>query len=218
VAGHPTEHDEKLVLELRSRLRRNPNDVDAMVSLGAFMFEPYHRSEDSIRLLRQAIAVDRSNVSARFWLAKCLFHLCSDSESAREVLADALAIDADRPECLSLMASVLQDLGHGPAQCVGILRTAVQKAPGWTTPRQQLVQTLIELGDLDEAYRVVRESPTPGEMAQSASDSLEEYFESAVTGRAWPNAEEELRGLLADIERRRARRSVRAAPEGGTGR
>ena len=214
MTGHATKGDEAQVLALEERLAQDPTDVTVLTRLGALMFEPYHKPDESMALLRRAIAADPNSVDARFWLAKCLFHYRADSEATRATLAEALAIDPHRPDCLSLMAAALQDLGHGPEQYVDLLRTAAQQAPGWPSPRHQLAQALVELGQLDEASAVVREALGLVVTPPPVTDSLEEYTEDAVTGRARTRSQEELERLLTDIERRRARRSLGASPGG----
>ena len=199
---HATETDKRLAEALRQQLERDPFNHEALTHLGALMFEPFHKPNESIALLQRAIGIDTRSVNARFWLAKCLFHYKGAAEAARVVLSEALSIDPLRPDCLTLMAAVLQDLDRGPANYVELLRNAVRQAPEWPSARHQLAQALLELGELDEARATLREAPSLNTLVHPFADSLVEYTEEATTGRGRPGAKRDLQRLLGEIERR----------------
>jgi tetratricopeptide (TPR) repeat protein len=208
VSGHADEHEEQEIAALRARIERDPTDLAAMVRLGAMMFEPCHSPEDAVRLLGRAIELDRRNVDARFWLAACLFHEYVDVRGASQLLEEALTLAPDRPDCLSLMASVAADQGKPPADYVQYLEKAVERAPDWMLPREQLVRALLALGRHDEAEAQANQALASARGFVESTGSLEKYYEAAVTGRASTTVRDRLSRLLTDIRRAKTRRAL----------
>jgi tetratricopeptide (TPR) repeat protein len=164
-----------------------------------------NRSIKAIEILEKAIETEPHNADAHFWLAKCFYHDYVDAQRAKEILQQALKLDAKRADCLSLMASVITDLGLSLRERLSYLEQAVQQAPDWITPRQYLAQTLMELGEIEKAEVEVMTalSFVDAQTSIQPSNPVEEYYESAVTGRIWPNIKEELTQLLQSIQTKR---------------
>jgi tetratricopeptide (TPR) repeat protein len=136
-----------------------------------------NRSIKAIEILEKAIETEPHNADAHFWLAKCFYHDYVDAQRAKEILG------------LSLR------------ERLSYLEQAVQQAPDWITPRQYLAQTLMELGEIEKAEVEVMTalSFVDAQTSIQPSNPVEEYYESAVTGRIWPNIKEELTQLLQSI-------------------
>jgi len=200
MTGHANQNDIEQLEHLQSRINRDPTEYSTLVKLGAMMFEPFHRPEESVHLLRKALELSPGNVDARFWLAECLFHDVADYEEAKVVLEEALEIDPNRSDCLSLLASVMADLGSPLVERLNLLRMAVQISPDWVTPRQQLAQAYIEMMNLEEAEIEARTALSQLIAPTQLQDSLEEYYESVVTGKTSPIAAKELQNLLEHIQ------------------
>ncbi len=190
---------------LQKYVNKHPQDIQSQVLLGAMMFEPFHKTDQAIAILEKVIEIEPHNVDALFWLAKCFFHDYVDAARAKEILQQALNLDAKRADCLSLMASVITDLGLSLRERLAYLEQAVQQAPDWITPRQYLAQTLMELGEIENAEVEVMTalSFVDAQTKIQPSNPVEEYYESAVTGRIWPNIKEELTQLLHSIRTKR---------------
>jgi tetratricopeptide (TPR) repeat protein len=190
---------------LQDDVKQNPKDIQLQILLGAMMFEPFHETDKAIAILEQAIEIEPNNVDAHFWMAKCFYHHYVDLERTQAILQKALALDAKRADCLSLMASVITDLGDTPLRRLEYLEQAVKQAPDWISPRQYLVQTLMELGDMDRAYAevIIALSFVKTQKEIQPSNPVEAYYESVVTGRTWFNVERELIHLFETIKRKR---------------
>jgi tetratricopeptide (TPR) repeat protein len=183
---------------LQEEVNQNPQDIQSQILLGAMMFEPFHETDKAITVLEKAIELEPDNVDAHFWLAKCFYHDYMDLEQTKTILQKALALDEKRADCLSLMASVITDLDGTPKERLHYLEQAVKQAPDWISPRQYLAQTLIELEKIDEAYAEIMIALSFVKTQQDIRpiNPVEAYYESAVTGRTWPNVEKELVHLL----------------------
>jgi tetratricopeptide (TPR) repeat protein len=197
--------DIEVFKNLQEHVNKHPQDIQSQVLLGAMMFEPFHKTDQAIEILEKAIETEPHNADAHFWLAKCFYHDYVDAERAKEILLKALKLDAKRADCLSLMASVITDLGLSVKERLAYLEQAVQQAPDWITPRQYLAQTLMELGNIEKAELEVMTalSFVDAKTSIQPSNPVEEYYESAVTGRIWPNIKEELTQLLQSIRTKR---------------
>jgi len=197
--------DIELFNHLQNKVEQNSQDISSQILLGAMMFEPFHKTDEAILTLKKAIESEPDNVDAHFWLAKCFYHDYMDLEQTQTVLQKALALDAKRADCLSLMASVITDLGGSSKERLNYLEQAVKQAPDWISPRQYLAQTLLELEKIDEAYAEVMIALSFVKTQQDIRpiNSVEAYYESAVTGRTWPNVEPELIHLLHIIRKKR---------------
>jgi len=197
--------DIEVFKNLQEQVNKHPQDIQSQVLLGAMMFEPFHKTEQGIEILKKVIETEPHNVDAHFWLAKCFYHDYVDAQRAKEILQQALKLDTKRADCLSLMASVVTDLGLSLKERLFYLEQAVQQAPDWITPRQYLAQTLMELGNTEKAEIEVMTalSVVDVQTGIQPSNPVEEYYESAVTGRIWPNIKEELTQLLQSIRTKR---------------
>jgi len=197
--------DTEVLNNLQEYVNKHPQETQSQILLGAMMFEPFHKTEQAIEILEKVIETAPHHVEAHFWLAKCFYHDYVDAERAKEILQQALKIDAKRADCLSLMASVITDLGGSLKERLAYLELAVQQAPDWITPRQYLAQTLMELGEIEKAESEVMTalSIVDTQTNLQPSNPVEEYYESAVTGRIWPNIKEELTQLLQSIQIKR---------------
>jgi tetratricopeptide (TPR) repeat protein len=197
--------DIEIFNHLQAAVNKNSQDIPSQILLGAMMFEPFHETSKAIAVLEKAIEREPNNVDAHFWLAKCFYHDYVDVEQTQVILQNALLNDAKRADCLSLMASVITDLGGSPKQRFGYLEQAVNQAPDWISPRQYLAQTLLELEDIDKAYAevIIALSFVNTQKEIQPSNPVEAYYESAVTGRTWPDAKQELIHLHNKIRKKR---------------
>jgi tetratricopeptide (TPR) repeat protein len=48
-------------------------------------WEPFHKQEQAIVYLQQALEYDPANVETRFWLAACYYHDFCDSDEAKKM-------------------------------------------------------------------------------------------------------------------------------------
>ncbi len=197
--------DTEIFNNFQDKLKQKPQDISLQILLGAMMFEPFHKTDEAIATLRKAIKSEPDNVDAYFWLAKCFYHDYVHLEQTQTILQKALQLDNKRADCLSLMASVITDLDASPKERLKYLEQAVKQAPDWISPRQYLAQTLFELEKIDEAYAEVMIALSFIKTQQDIqpTNPVEAYYESAVTGRTWPNARNDLIQLLHIIRKKR---------------
>jgi tetratricopeptide (TPR) repeat protein len=205
--GHGTASDLEKLQELRGKLNQNPKDAKILVRLGVMLFEPFHQTEEAIANFEKAIEVCPSSDDAYFWLAKCYFHEYVDLQRAKESLEKGLEINSERADCLSLLSSVLTDLGHAPEDYIAYIRRAIQLAPDWIIPRQQLALTLLKMGRFDEAELSVKDALSVVRQVSLPADPVEEYYELAVTGRGRETALAELSGILKQIDETKSKKS-----------
>ena len=188
-----------LFQQLTEKISHDPTDVSTLIKLGRLSFEPMHKFADAVSFFQRALLIDPQNVEARFWLAKCLYHSYCNYADARRLLEESLAINPNSPECLSLLASVLDDLDEPKERSIELLKRAVELAPDWVTPRENLAMWLLEVGNAEEAKIVATQGLEKLQPRGVLGDPLEQYYESAVTGRAWPSNREDLESLLDRI-------------------
>lgn len=198
--------NEQDIWPLQERLRESPDDVDALVELGALRFEPGHDDGAAVELLSRALALDPKNVDARFWLAKTAYHDRSDYQRAKRLLDEALDIDPNRADCLSLLYSVRQDLGEEePTRDAALLQRAIERAPQWPTLRYDYARWLLAQRRWAEAEEEARR----GLMGMNADlgGPAGSYYDEAVSGVASPALAHRLQELLGEITRLRRRGS-----------
>ena len=182
--GHANEAEKQEINHLIALVEKNANNSKLLTRLGAMLFVvcnfPPHEASD---YLQHAIALDPSNINALFWLAKCLYHDLFDSQKAKQYLEQALILDPHRADCLSLMADVLSDLKSDPELILSYTDMAIAAAPRWIIPRKQRINLLIKLNRLEEAKKEIYETKKliPHRLSVPI-DSVEEYYEIAVTG------------------------------------
>jgi tetratricopeptide (TPR) repeat protein len=206
--GHATGADDAKRLDLEKKIRVNSDDIDSLVSLGIMMFEPYHQPDEAVRLLKEATYRNPQNSDAWFWLAKCYVHGFVDSLQAKEALERAIKIEPNRADCLSLMASVLMDLKVAPEECLRWINLAIEQSPDWITPRKERVAILLKMKLYDEAEAEIhRAIAVIKPYTAEPKDSIEEYYEEAVTGRSRPNIHRELTDLLHRVRNTKSKKS-----------
>jgi len=186
---------------LKQDLQNNPQDVAALIQIGALEFEYFHRHNKAIDYLQQAINLNPKNIDARFWLAACLYHDFCEYEKAEHVLKEALQLAPNRADCLSLLASITWHSGSPLEQAISYLRKAVEAAPDWPLLRHKLATLLLELHQIEQAEQEIKKalalSQSPPKQTQN---EVEYYYEYVVTGRAWLNIKDEFRELIERLE------------------
>jgi tetratricopeptide (TPR) repeat protein len=199
MASRATESDQQTLQTLLAHVRERPEDVDALVRLGALMFYPFHNTEVAIFYLESAIAQAPENVEARFWLGNCLYHDQFDLAEAQTVLEEAVALAPERPDVLTLLSAVMAERHADPASWAPLLERAVALAPDWVMPRERLARAYLALGRLDEAEAQIEAARPLVGSAQEPEDGSARYIEFAITGRLARSGEQRLNALLAKI-------------------
>lgn len=148
--GHGTrEEHERALARGASALGRF--DADELVACAALLFEPFHDDANARRLLSQA--ADRFPDDARplFWLAKIAVHRECDDDRARQYVEAALKRKPDRPECLSLLVSLLIDDAQQLGRCSQLADRLVERANDWPMAHTVRAQVMERLGRLAQA-------------------------------------------------------------------
>ena len=194
---------------LKEKVKNNPRDIASLIQIGALDFEYFHRHQDAVDYLQRAINLDQENVDARFWLAACLYHDYCDYANAEKVLREALKLDPYRADCLSLLASVSWNTGKPLDIAVSYLKKAVEIAPDWPLLRHKLATLLLESNQIELAGLEIKKALSSAtSLPKQTQNEVEYYYENVVTGRAWPNVEDEFRELSrrVDDETKKAKR------------
>jgi tetratricopeptide (TPR) repeat protein len=183
IRTHASAVELALIETARAATVHDTRDVSAWIRLGRLLFEPGHRHDDAIAALNSALAIDRMNAEARFWLAVVYFQDFAESAAARPLLEEAVSLEPNNPAYLTLMASVRRDLGEAGPETLELIRRAVALAPDWRASREQLVVELLDSGQRSEAVAALSaldELP----VIDSPADPAEGYYEEVVTGRS----------------------------------
>jgi tetratricopeptide (TPR) repeat protein len=186
LTGHETPADLAEIDEARTAAQDAPTDPAAWIRLGRLLHEPGHQLDQAVAALNRALVADPTNVAARFWLARLSLLDLFKPEAAKRLLEQALELDPNCVECLSLLISAKRDLGAAPKKVLALAERAIRLAPDWRTPREQLVVALIESGSRDRVRRELSALKMLPIIAVPR-DRLEAEFEDAVTGRSRPS-------------------------------
>lgn len=153
------------IVRLRERRR---SSVTAALSL-AQAYQTVGQIDDQVQTLRDA-ADHFGDRSLRHTAAEVLARAGRAAEAVRELddlLATAEPDWSGRADALRLAAQ-LADAGGRPDRVSHLLRTVLQIRPEDTTSRWALVRTLLNRGDVNEAWRVLHEAPEPLDPSNTA--------------------------------------------------
>lgn len=183
--GHATKQDFEYLSTIEERLKKNPNDVNALVERGFLYMEPFHWSEEALATFQQAVALDKTNVDAYFWLAKSLYHDHFEEKEAKRILEIALSIDPNRADCHDLLASVLNTLGEDSDKSIEHLKKTIALEPTWIFPRIALSYYFLEKKNIEQAEQIAIEAMKIYEsmIFPKPTTPIEEYYEDCITGR-----------------------------------
>lgn len=187
---------------LQKRIEENEQDVEALISLGALEFEYFRNDEEAILLLEKAIHLDPLNIKAKFWLAMCLYYDCFAYSKAEKLLNEALQLDPNRPECLSLMAWIVRE-SKGPVnRAMEYVQKAIAYAPDWPMLRFQLARLFLSIGKFEAAEKEVQLAmQMPLLDPKDTSNDVERYYENVVTGRIWNDKKKAYDSILESIQK-----------------
>jgi len=189
-------------LELLKNLEKNPEDINALISLGILEFEYFHEPERARILLEKATAVDPLNVNAKFWLAQCLFNDFFEYEKAKKMLQEALELDPNNPKCLSLMAWIMRE-NNGPLkEAIEYVQKALAYAPDWPLLRYQLAGLFLDAGEPDAAAQEVKKAFQIYPLdPKKVTNEIERYYENVITGRIWKDMNKEFYYIIQRIQK-----------------
>jgi cytochrome c-type biogenesis protein CcmH/NrfG len=141
----------QLVTSLEAQLRRNPDDVNALVGLGRIYLQSGQMPK-AIEMYRRALEVDRNNVSALSGMAMILAQ-AGHSDQALMLFDKALAINPRMPMALLFKGRILyeakKDYAGAIANWEAFLQLIPQGGPadvvrGWIEEARQEAHKLTE--------------------------------------------------------------------------
>lgn len=178
---------------LKAKFLYDPQDIQSLVLLGAWHFVKIRDCDQAIQYLRKAIYYAPKNVEARFWLGVCFYHWFSDYNRAEKILSEALALDRQRADCLSLMAYINWDRKGPLKRSLSYLKEALQISPEWPLLKVETIYLLIQLGGFKEAGQEIEQAQQLlKQPVKISGNAVEEYYETTITGRGWTNLPERL--------------------------
>ena len=136
---------------LENVLKDDPDNIQALIHLGVLSWEPFHEDEKAIEYLTKAIALDPQNTDARFWLATCYYHDFCAYEKSRNLLLEALTIDLNKPECLSLLASIVIDTTKNISEAIELYTKAIKSGQNWPVLYRSIAELYLEINDTKKA-------------------------------------------------------------------
>ncbi|GAB4194257.1 MAG: hypothetical protein Tsb0015_17240 [Simkaniaceae bacterium] len=188
-------------MKLQEILKKNPNDLEALIQLGALEFEFFHHDKLAISLLEKAIELEPKNVEARFWLAACLFYDLFEYERAKKILHEALTINPNLPDCLSLMAWILYEKDKALKKAKEYVQKAIIYAPDWPMLRYQLAEILLDDGKIVAAEEEIHKAmQIPSLTKEAITSDVQQYYENVITGRSWDEKEKKSSHLLKRLK------------------
>jgi tetratricopeptide (TPR) repeat protein len=196
---------------LQERLDRNPQDVDALVHLGALLFEYFHESEQALSLLQKAVELDPLNVNAKFWLAMSLSFDYFEYTKAEKILQEVLKLDGHHAASLGLIAWIIRD-NNGPLdQAIEYAQKALIYAPDWPMLWCQLAELLLTTGDVKGAEEEIQKIfKIPPMDLEKITNEVEYYYENVVTGRGWSEEKKRSLYILQRIEQAKLEREQKS--------
>jgi len=192
---------EKYRSYLYEKIQKKTQDISTFIHLGILEFEYFHNHDQAMLFLEKAIQIDPLNISAKFWMAMCLYYDFCEYEKAEVVIKEILKLNPYHPESLSLMAWIIRGLNRPLNQAIEYIRTAITYQPDWPMLRCQLATFLFLVGDIKHAQEEVKKIfQIPSLNPQKIANEVERYYESVVTGRSWDNKEKNALTIVKDLE------------------
>lgn len=155
-------------------------DTELLIECATQLFEPHHDDQNARRFLLIACDLLPGDGRPLFWLAKIALHRDCDDDRAREYVEAALTREPDRPECLSLLVSLLLD--RDLARCTELANRLRRRAPDWPHAHSIWAQVMERTGRLDEAQSGYSEALRLIERTGSGGVPGT-YFEEVISGR-----------------------------------
>lgn len=185
MGGHVEKSDIEQLNMINKKLDQNPSDVRLLLEKGFLLMEPFHDTEASLTLFRQAVELAPNNVDALFWLAKSLYHDHFQEQEPKALLEKALSIDPRRAEVHDFLAGILSSSESNLERSIFHFKKTIEFEPTWIWPRISLGCCFLKKNEfvlaegellkaLDVFNKIVKPVPT---------SSMEKYFENCVTGR-----------------------------------
>lgn len=200
--------DKKYQMYLEKHLETNQKDIKALIHLGVLCWEPFHEQEKAIQYLTKAVAYDPQNIDARFWLAKCYYHDYCNYEKAKSLILEALKIDLNRADCLSLLASIILDTTENLNESIAYLEKAVNQAPDWPMLRFSLASFYLEKNQIQLAEQQVSKIQELANPPLNLRNAIEDYYETIVTGRNKENILVSIQNLKERIRKTKLRSKI----------
>ncbi|MBS0607226.1 MAG: tetratricopeptide repeat protein [Verrucomicrobia bacterium] len=168
---------------LDNELKENPNNIRALVHFGVLVWKSFCDNERAAQYLTRAIAFDPKNVEALFWLALCYYESFRGYDKAEQLLHEALKIELNRPECFWLYVQLIKNAAEDANESIECLEKAIRLAPDWPSLRLLISGYYSQIGDFERADFHVKAGLKCESLKIQPKNSLERYFERAVTGR-----------------------------------
>lgn len=179
-SGHGSRVDHEHTLARAARALESA-DAEEFIGCATLLFEPFHDDVNARLLLLRAAELFPSDGRPLFWLAKIAVHRECDDELARRYLETALKREPDRPECLSLMVSLLLDVGELEAS-VDFANRLVERAPHWPNAHAVRGQAMARMGRVAEAEQEY--TAALALIQRPVSESIpDSYFEQTISDR-----------------------------------
>jgi serine/threonine-protein kinase len=184
---------ERVIEYARRALDIDSAQADARVGLG-IMYASVGQFDTAERELRSAIAIEPNNAAAHFQLGRCLMYM-GRNEEAVESFERAKSIEPFQATFATWLGFTLLQMGQRE-------RSKAEADRAWELDSSSAVvqiavgMTAVDDGRLEDALRVVRNSPTRNVMNQGAF--------AYILGKA--GQPDSSRSLIAQIERRGASR------------
>lgn len=184
---------------LRINLLYDPMSVRYMTLLGALQLTELHQYRQAISILQKVLDINYLAIDAYFWLALCHCHL-NESFVALKIIDQALQINPQRADCISLKAYILWDEKIDPILSIKCLKEALFLAPFWPQLHLELISFQYTLGNYKEALQQVQTAQSLLQIPPVTTDNpVEAYYEKWVTGRSWSDLDRRLMELQGRI-------------------
>lgn len=188
MCGHETLSDSERLATIEKKLQEMPNNITLLLEKSILLYEPFHQTEDAIRIFEYIIQLDPGNVDAYFWWAECIADHNANYPQAVPLLKKALQIDNQRGDCHFLLASVLSELEGDKNEIEFHVKKAIELEPSWISPRIFLAGYLLKNKAYAQAkYEVEVTLQYILPEIPLVTDPIIDHYETKVTGRYHPD-------------------------------
>ena len=205
--GCETKNDIKKLEQLKSKLVKNPNNVELLLKIGMLLFDPFIDMDEGLPYFEKAIKLDPKNPDLPFWTGYALYHDQCAYEKSKKLFEQALSLDPNRSEFHYMIFYVLWHMTEDENVGLKHLLKAIKLQPEWIDPRTQYVTYLIDKNKFNEAkkelsmvYKILNKQYKTKKRV--GINTLEKYYINNSGEGSYELTKSWIDGLKRDLEKK----------------
>ena len=192
--------DEAYISDLERRIANNPHDIEALIHTAVMLYILNKDVNRALKLFQDVLGQDPSNTDVYMWKGEFARFFKGDFFEAIKSFKKALDIDANRADCHALLAYVLYDMNGASHEIDFHYKKACKLEPSFVNSYFYYAQYLFKEGRFTEARERLEEARRALQTCYVESKNpVQEYYESMITGRDYPEIKQHLLDLLEKI-------------------